>query len=668
MITIFNYRADIRGGFQLKANTKDENRTYDYASEVVPYLQEDYPHFIDPYKNNVKKAEKVVLHQLVQAIIREELMEIEWIDTKESLSIATIKLNEENALIEIPILKVYILSHIDINGDIVYVNKSGHREVLSNPSQFLSLLTDNGFAKTFDHIDQFHNEITNSTHNYALALTIAEDRKTNVQKEAKQLEVNKTMNYVLEKRRQNPSFSPLIFFEQWVIQGHTIHPCSRTRLGLSPGDVAKYAPEWSGNPKVIPVAVHKKYCQMTAVGNRSTTDIIVEEYPDVSSQLETTMASKKLNLSDYELIPVHPWQYENTIKLHYRDDLDNNWIVPLEESTIETAALVSFRSLAPLGDQTKHHIKTAMNVQMTSAIRTVSAASTRNGPRISSVLKNITDDDTLIKSSLRFMNEEAGVHYEPGSSVSADDRYFLQKNLASIIRENPEATLTNEEIALPAAALINASPVTDQLLIEELIINYALNNKFDSISEAAGDYIEKYANVLFPGVLTLITKYGISMEVHLQNCVCVFRDGLPERMIVRDNGGIRIMNERLSHFVNVGDLDGSTNLMTENSKELLDVFFHALIHNHMGEIIIALARKLQINEAELWKSVRKTVENIYTSLTHDSSIPRDNLKDKQLMMARKSSMKALVKMRLRDKFTENAYVDIANPLSLTNEV
>lgn len=647
----------------MKANTKDENNTYNYASEVVPYLQEDYPHFIEPYKNNVKVAEKVVLHQLVQAIIREELMKVEWVNTKDSLSIATIKLNEENEQIEIPIVKVYILSHIDIKGDIVHVNRSGQRKVMSNPSQFLSLLTDNGFATTFDHIDQFQNEITNSTHNYALALTIAEHRKTNVQKEAKQLEVNRTMTYVLEKRRQNPSFSPLIFFEQWVIQGHTIHPCSRTRLGLSPGDVAQFAPEWSGNPKVIPVAVHKKFCQMTTLGNRSTTDIIVEEYPDVSSQLETMMASKKLNLSEYELIPVHPWQFENTIKIYYKNDLDNNWIVPLEESTIETAALVSFRSLAPVGDQTKHHIKTAMNVQMTSAIRTVSAASTRNGPRISSVLKNITANDSLIKSSLRFMSEEAGIHYEPSSSVSADDRYFLQKNLASIIRENPEASLTNEEIALPAAALINTSPITNQLLMEELIIDYAKKNKFASISEAAVDYIEKYTSVLFPGVLTLITKYGISMEVHLQNCVCVFRGGLPERMIVRDNGGIRIMNERLSHFMDLEELDGSTNLMTGNSKELLDVFFHALIHNHMGEIIVALARKLQINEAELWKAVRKTVEEIYASLTRDSSIPRDNLKDKQLMMSPKSSMKALVKMRLTDKFTENAYVDIANPLS-----
>ncbi|TKD72320.1 IucA/IucC family protein [Pseudalkalibacillus hwajinpoensis] len=652
----------------MKANIKEEDGTYDYASEVVTYLQKEYPHFIKPYKNNLNVAEKVILNQLIQAILREQLMKVEWLNKKDSDLTAIIKLNGEDERIEIPISKVYTLSHIDIAGDIVYANNSDHKKVMSNPSQFLSLLTDNGFATTFDHIDQFFKEITNSTHNYALALTIAEDRKMNVQKEAKQLEVNNTMNYVLEKRRQNASFSPLVFFEQWVIQGHTIHPCSRTRLGLSPRDVTQYAPEWSGEPNVIPVAVHQKFCQMTKLENRSATNILLEEYPEVSNQLKTVMDNKKLNLNDYELIPVHPWQFENTIKSYYKDHLDNNWIVPLEGSTIETAALVSFRSLAPLGDQTKHHIKTAMNVQMTSAIRTVSAASTRNGPKISSVLQTITANDSLINSSLRFMSEEAGIHFEPDSSVGAEDRYFLQKNLASIIRENPEASLTNEEIALPAAALINESPVSNHLLMEELIMNYARNNKFTSISEAAEDYIGKYASVLFPGVITLITKYGISMEVHLQNCVCVFQDGLPERMIVRDNGGIRIMNERLSHFIDLEEVDGSTNLMTENAQELLDVFYHALIHNHLGEVIVALSRKLQINEAKLWQSVRNTIEEIYASLTRDSSIPRDNLKDKELMMSPESSMKALVKMRLTDKFTENAYVDIANPLSLTNEV
>lgn len=635
-----------------------------YRKEVFNFLEEKHPILTNKYKDNLKVAEQTILHQLIQALLRESIVNFE-ITHEINKTIATLRLNESERLV-IPIKKKYILMLIDVEGDVRVIDKNENERFILSPEQLIELLNKDQHLTSYVNKEQFLAEIVNSKVNYAFALTIGEQRREDIIDEAESHNTSDLLSYVMKKKEIDHSFSALSFFEQWVIQGHTIHPCSRTRLGLSPQSISEYAPEWEGRPNVIPVAVHKEFCQLTNLENPSVTKIILDEYSNVATQFHALLSEKKLNANDYELIPVHPWQLEHTISHNYQEELQNDWIIPIHKTPIKTAALISFRSLAPQGNLSNHHIKTAINVQMTSAVRTVSAASTYNGPIISSVLERIYTDDAIISSTVSFMREKAGIHFEPKQSSSPSENNFLQKNLAAILRENPEKELLPDEIAIPAATLISMSPITEQSLIEELIERFASDNA--NISTAAEEYIEKYANVLLPGVLTLITKYGISMEVHLQNCICVFRNGLPERIIIRDNGGIRIMEERLNHFYELESLNNSTNLMTTKYEELLDTFFHAIVHNHLGEIIVTLSRNLQIDEERLWKRVRKVVDQVYASLERDASIPSKNFRDRDRLLSKHSRMKALVKMRLTNKFTDNLYVEVANPLYSRSEV
>ncbi|WP_377890818.1 IucA/IucC family protein [Alkalihalobacillus sp. R86527] len=637
---------------------KENDRENNYEIQVFQHIKNNYESLIGTYSENLVVARKTILHQLIQGILRENILPYEWSeDSESSVKTACIHLSKEEQ-IYINVRKYYTLGQIDIEGDILYRNRNGNDQVIANGDELFNILINSGAQIVSDNLNQFSEEITNSTLNYGLALTAAEQRMLSVQEDAARLKTEDAFSYVGRKRLDS-TFSPLTFFEQWVIQGHTIHPCSRTRLGLSPMDVTRYAPEWGGLPNVIPVAVHKKYCRST-IRKRSATQILMEEYPELVSEWNTIASEKGIERKDYELIPVHPWQFKHTISEHYQDLIEADFIIPLT-STIKTAALVSFRSLAPM-DQMKHHIKTAINVQMTSAVRTVSAASTHNGPLISSVLKNIEARDSFISKTLRFMGEDAGIHFEPGD-VNAEERHFLQKNFAAILRENPEAALGKDEIAIPAAALIADSPVSQKLILEELVQNYKEKMEIESIQVAAEEFMKRYSEVLLPGIMSLITKYGISLEAHLQNSVCVFKNGLPERVILRDNGGIRIITERLTKFVELEELDNSTNLLTTKPEELHDIFFHALIHNHLGEMNVALSRRLELDEGRLWNPVREVVENVYDHLQKDPEVSVD---DQVLLKTKQSSMKALVKMRLTDKYTENMYVDIVNPLH--NEV
>jgi siderophore synthetase component len=390
----------------------------------------------------------------------------------------------------------------------------------------------------------------------------------------------------------------------------------------------------------------------------SMTDVLLREYPHVENAFREQLEAK-----NYELIPVHPWQLRHTIVHHFKEEISKRIIVPLKDASIPTASLLSFRSLAPINSSFRHHLKTAVDVQMTSAKRIVSPASVWNGPLLSTILKKIEALDLSIGTTLQFMEERAGGHYQPQHNENA---MFLKKNLSALLRENPERLLDKDEIALPAAFLINKSPFSGELFLLELIEKYrVLTNT--NIESAAIQYIHAYAKILLPGLLTLIVKYGISLEAHLQNAVPVFRNGIPIRILLRDNGGVRIKEERLKKSIGYQPIDNSTNLLTNDERDLFTMFSHALLHNHLGEMIFILSKETGIDEKTLWNPVREVIFSTINLLKEDQDCVDSVQELEKNLRSHLAPLKALFKMRLTDQFTDNAYTLIPNPLKEEKE-
>ncbi|MYL50045.1 hypothetical protein GLV98_11150 [Halobacillus litoralis] len=601
--------------------------------EAKNLIQKKLPGDQSSFLEHVKRADTLTLHQLIQAIFRERVVSHEWRNRGNTLVLFV-----KDGALHVPISTLYIFQHIDINGDILFVDLENNQSLVDKTETCLELLFPG------NNRSDFYKEVLNSVTNLALALTVAEHRRRQIENLAED-----AFSYAASLK------SPLTFFEQWVIQGHTIHPCSRTRMGLTPEDVARYAPEWQGKPDVLPLLVHKERYHMTSKNGESTKSVLLQEYPQLKNAFQHVCQTNELVAEDYEIIPIHPWQWEHTITRYYKDDLKEKLLLPINEVTIPTSALISFRSLAPLDDRSKHHIKTAVNVQMTSAVRTVSAASTKNGPTLSRLLQTIFSRDEGLSQSLSVMGEEVGIHYKPAEE---ENRNFLQKNAAAILRENPERDLEKEEVAVPAASLLAPSPFSRKLIVEELAAAYPSHEAF----------IHDYAKTVLPGILTLLTKYGISMEAHLQNCVVIFEKGKPKKAVLRDYGGIRIMNERLEQYFDQQPIDPSTNLLTKDRSELLDVFSHALFHNHLGEIIVALARRTSVKEEKMWSEVEQVIRETYEQMKEDKQIPTKDLLDKEEILTKPTKMKALVKMRLTDQYTDNLYVEIPHPFAKRKEV
>lgn len=595
------------------------------------------------YKKFLPISEKRILHKLIQAIIREKLVDYEWIP-KEKESGTFILKTANNIEIIINVIHTYQLGQLDIKQTFILEDAQTHIEI-NHPAELLNVLFED-IQFLNNNLENLREELKNSILNDAVALTADKLRSIS----GKNTEDKGAFENLLSLKNNNFDFSPLAYLEQWVIEGHTIHPCSKTRLGLSIEENEKYAPEWGSEVHLIPLAVHTSHSNSTSINDKSITELLLSDYPNLNREMKT--------LHSYNLIPVHPWQYEHTIKKFYKEELDKGIIIPLK-SKISVKPLMSFRSMAPSKGRKRHHIKTAVNIQMTSARRTVSPASVKNGPIISKLLKEIQKKDSLLNDKVVFLSEVAGNHYCSNRQSTDID---LEKNLSCIIRENPEEHLAYGELAIPAASLINKLPISNGILIKDLIKSYSEVNKM-SLKEAVVNYMDLYSKVVLPSLVNLIIKYGISLEAHLQNAIVIFENGTPVKLMIRDNGGIRIHKGILGEWTEILKINNATNLLTDSSIDLYQMFSHAVLHNHLGEIIVKLTKEFGINESLLWDKVGEVIQETLNSLRKQERYKQvADFEDH--IFGKNSYLKALLTMRLSDSIVDNMYVMANNPLQV----
>jgi siderophore synthetase component len=379
---------------------------------------------------------------------------------------------------------------------------------------------------------------------------------------------------------------PLAFLEQSIVDGHPIHPGCRTRLGLSAADVLAYAPEHHPVVELVEVDVP----------------------PD-----------RWLGTGPPRLL-MHPWQFAF---LGLRDTgLRDTGLrdTDLRDTGRRVAArpLMSLRTLA-LVDDPAEHVKTALDVQMTSAVRIVSPAAVHNGPLLSAFLS------TVRVPGLDYLAEYGGgavlVNGEPSRS------------LAMLRRRVPR--LGPDELALPLAALAAASRVDGRPLLAECV--------------GAGDpleFLRRLVSVLMPPLLRLL-GLGVALEAHGQNLLLVVRDGQPVRLLYRDLGGVRISPARLAqHGLEAPPLRGD--LVSDDPHELRTKLFAAVASTVLGEVVA----RLDADPADAWPVVRQALES-----TVDVSDP-----DVGSLLHDPWPVKAMTAMRLAADPLTDRWVSQPNPL------
>jgi siderophore synthetase component len=253
--------------------------------------------------------------------------------------------------------------------------------------------------------------------------------------------------------------------EQSLVDGHPLHPCCRTRGGMSVADVLAYGPE---------------------------------HHPTIRLRRFKVPPGRWHGTAEPVLL-AHPWQAER-IRDRYP------WLTD-DGETGPARPLMSLRTVAMAGGP---HVKTAVDVQMTSAVRTVSPAAVDNGPVLSRLLTAVTSD-----LPIDILEETAA------GAVLVDGE--PQRHLAFLTRRAPAPA--EGETVVPLA-LLGASSWWWATVPDPY------------------EWMGLLGTVLFAPLARVLDR-GIALEAHGQNTLLVQRGHRPVRIVYRDLGGVRVSARRL---------------------------------------------------------------------------------------------------------------------------
>ena len=435
-----------------------------------------------------------------------------------------------------------------------------------------------------------------------------------------------------------------IAFERLAVTGHNLHPCARTRLGWDVPDVLAHDLE-SPVTSVGFLAVRRDL----HVGDEVAGHLV----GDLDADLERALTAAGVDPRRFVVTPVHPWQRRHVLHGRYADLYADGALVPLD---LAVPALVTAALRTLLVPSAGRFVKLSLDIQVTSTRRTISVASTRNGPTLSRLLPDLIADDRVL-----LLTEPVGSAVVApalaGPQPTGPDQGRAgarERDLAAIVRCGLSGWLCDGEVAVPGMALPARDPLTGATVLADLV---------DRSGLSALAFVTRYAQVLLPPVLRLATRHGIGLEAHLQNCLLTFVDGVPHRLALRDLAGLRVHTPRLARSRPVALWPGSVTV-TDDLEVMLAKVSYTALQAHLGEVILQLAASHGLDETAAWSAVRSIVDDVYAGLAAEPGLTDQARADHAYFTAPTAPHKALLLMRLRAVAGQpgDYYVTVTNPL------
>jgi siderophore synthetase component len=423
--------------------------------------------------------------------------------------------------------------------------------------------------------------------------------------------------------------------ERLATDGHNLHPCGRTRLGWRVPDLLAHDVE-AGQTAVAFVAIRRHLAVGDDVGA-----VLADAYPDLPAPPP-----------GYRLQPVHAWQLDAVLRHRYADLLVAGDLrpLPMRLPAAPTAALRTLL-LPPGVDGARRYLKLSLDIQVTSTRRTISVASTRNGPALSSLLPGLVARHPE-GARVILLPEYAGAAVPVGPGRDRD--------LAAIVRAGLAGRLAPGEVAVPGGALPAVDPRTGRTVLAGLVDRYAAERARADRAAAALDFVEEYARLLLPPVLGLAARYGVGLEAHLQNCLPTFCGGAPHRLMLRDFAGLRLHRPRLARAGVRLVLWPNSVVGTDDADVLRAKVGYTALQAHVGEIVVRLTESHGLDEPAAWRRVREVVDEAYAGFAADPAAAPSAAEDHAALTAPRVPHKALVRMRLAG--AGDVYWPVDNPL------
>ncbi|MDU0463023.1 IucA/IucC family protein [Staphylococcus ureilyticus] len=636
----------------LNKMNNDEQHAFDYLLSI----NEQWAQL---FLNMLLESRDKISQRLISSLHRENLIDsrsYSKIISNQDLNIVHLPANSKLLSIAFPkvnktlyatITGNHAFDRLDVQGPF-YIEDNGNYNRVQHPNEILNIILTISPELDNDASTQFYEDLNNSVTNMAIALSY----------QAYTLENNKKSLYELIMNAEDSYLSS----EQFVIEGHPIHPGAKLRKGMSPETVINYSAEFSNAISLQFVLIHKSIAKVqTYTGEEN--DLLFKSFEGLEATVMDHVGRDQIN--QYYVMVVHPWQYDHILLQEYKEELKTNRLIPIDYQQSYYAGL-SFRTLMPKYPKKSPHIKLSTNVHITGEIRTLSEQTTINGPQVTHILNDIKQKDSLFKYiNADTIDELAGIHFY-NSLDKVTTRTKRSEQLGTLFRTNIYHLIKNETTPIIPSALVSSTIYNNEPLIVSLINKYKEKNKFPTFEIAALSWINQYGQALIDITIPLYVKYGIALEAHLQNSIATFsEDGRLDRLYIRDFEGLRIDRIRLNKMgYSTASFHEKSLILSDQPQTVFNKVFYSSIQNHLGELIVSITKSSEDSnfEKQLWQLIRDILIAKLNDIANDIDDQQRVKNIKSILLAPKIDYKCVTTMRLTDEADYYTYIKVDNPL------
>lgn len=570
-----------------------------------------------------------------------------------------------DGILAAPIATVHGYDRFQLTGDVSLLTPTETIQGL-HPVDLIPLLKRDGAFSDDAQADRIAAEIAESVANLALAHLGFQTTRRTVPAESPD------PVSVLDVCEELPGADPASALERLVIEGHPFHPSAKIRRGMSATDALLYAPEFTDTVNLRFIAVDQAYT-LQAQTNSTLTEVLCDRFTDLDAAVERALPADRAR-DDYAVIPIHPWQYYHVIPNRYEAQISQKRVVPVPEYTWPATPLLNLRTVVPYpsadtGSEPLPHLKLAIDVQLTNVVRTVSPQAVANGPHVTDLLTTIVEREAF--DTLGILAEPAAACFHAPDGAHPDGEKFDDaRHLSGLARVNPRSHPLVSADATPIAvgSLLATSPVTDRPIVCDVLDRFTAQSKMTTSEAATKSFFKTYVNTVVPEQLHLLTKYGVALETHPQNTYIVFESGRPVATLARDLGGIRVFDERLSHYnLDFSPYPGS-DIEASGRRDLYNKLYYALFQNHFAELLVVLTEQTALDESFAWDYLRTCCREAFETLRSTVNVPNEWVdQDETALFEDPTIHKALTAMRLEGKRHEYVTSRVSNPLARQTE-
>lgn len=316
--------------------------------------------------------------------------------------------------------------------------------------------------------------------------------------------------------------------ETGMTEGHPCFVANNGRLGFDIAEYHAYAPEAASAVRLIWLAADRAHATFTASKGLDYDALIRTELdPGTLDRFAARMAALGLELDDFLLIPVHPWQWWNKLSVTFAAEIAQRRLVCLGHGDDEHLAQQSIRTFFNISEPSRHYVKTALSVLNMGFVRGLSAEYMKATPAINDWLHGlVAEDGVLRETGLTVLRERAAVGYHPGAYETASAKGSpYRKMLAALWRESPVPELAPGERPATMAALLHVDRDGDSFaaaLIRE--------SGLDPVT-----WLRRYLNAYLTPLLHCFYAYELVFMPHGENVILVLDEqGAPRRAIFKD--------------------------------------------------------------------------------------------------------------------------------------